>query len=102
MKINIDDPSSCLLQLNSSSSSEEDRGSESEEEDPFASLDGNGDIEGANTKTAEIVEEEEKRVPVYNAAGIDVSEFMNKDFNKPVPLFRSTVKRQKKSAMDYN
>ena len=49
------------------------------------------------------IEEEEKRQPVYNQAGIDISEFLNKDYRKPVPLYRdATMKRLPKVEEDFS
>ena len=49
------------------------------------------------------IEEEEKRQPVYNQAGIDISEFLNKDYRKPVPLYRdATMKRLPKVEEEFN
>ena len=48
-------------------------------------------------------EEEQKQQPVYNQAGIDISEFLNKDYRKPVPLYRDpTMKRLPKVNEDFN
>ena len=47
--------------------------------------------------------EEEKHQPVYNQAGIDISEFLNKDYRKPVPLFRdSSAQRLSKVEEKFN
>ena len=48
------------------------------------------------------IEEEEKQQPVYNQAGIDISEFLNKDYGKKVPLYRDpTMKRLPKVEEDF-
>ena len=47
-----------------------------------------------------MAEQELERTPVFNEAGVDISDFINQDFHKPVPLYRHATIKELKSNSD--
>ena len=65
-----------------------------DDEDPFRSA-GTSSLKTDQSFMSSIVEEtkREQAAPVYNKAGIDISEFVNQDYRKAVPFYRQSTRR---------